>query len=372
MISPYFPPIMAGAEIYAYEVSKYLVRHGHEVDVITKHFGDLKGFEVMDGIKIHRVRSINLPKMRSLISMPAMFLKALSLDPDIIHAHIPYPSGILAYLINKVKKTPYIATSQGDELLDYPESKELKYLVPILKKALRNASHIHCISTALKKSLIENFDIDERKITIIPNGVDLKNFSPEKRANLKKKYGADFLIINVSRLTPKNNVETTLKVLKNVIEKIDDKLIKYLIVGEGPQKDDLKRIISQLGLNEYVEFLGWIDHKELPVYLSSSDLFIRIPVTEGLGNVFLESMACGTPVIAANVQGILDIVFDGYNGFLVNPFDESEITGRIVQLVNGDEDLRELSVNSLDFIKDYDWPIICEKTMAIYKKVGPS
>jgi glycosyltransferase involved in cell wall biosynthesis len=367
MISPYFPPIMAGAEIYAYELSKFIVEKEYEVDVITKHFGDLKSFELMDDIKIHRVRSFNLPKMRSFISFPAMFIKAYKIDCDLIHAHITYPSGIIAYLINKIKKTPYIVTSQGDELLDYPESKELKFILPLLKKVLKNAVHVHCISTALKKSLIENFGVAENKITIIPNGVDLKNFNPKKSGDLKKRFGADFLIINVSRLTPKNNVEASMRAFKKVVQKNPDKKIKYIIAGTGPLEKKLKGLTSELGLSQFVEFIGWIDHHELPLYLSSSDLFIRTPVTEGLGNVFLESMACATPVIASNVQGILDIVIDGHNGLLVNPLDEAEISKKIISLIENEEELKKLGKNCLNFIKDYDWPVICEKTLKVYE-----
>ncbi len=234
---------------------------------------------------------------------------------------------------------------------------------------MKNAVHVHCISSALKRSLIENFDVAENKISIIPNGVDLKNFSPKKSGELKKRFGADFLIINVSRLTPKNNVEATLRAFKKVVQKTPDKKIKYIIAGTGPLEKKLKGLTAELGLSQYVEFIGWIDHEKLPQYLSSSDLFIRTPVTEGLGNVFLESMACATPVIASNVQGILDIVIDGYNGILVDPFDDVETSKKIISLIENEEELKKLGKNCLNFIKDFDWEIICEKTQDIYKMV---
>lgn len=364
MISPYFPPIMAGAELYAYEISKYLVEKGYEVDVITKHFGDLQSHELMDGIKVHRARSFNLPKMRSLISMPAMFLKALKLDSDIVHAHITYPSGIIAYLVNKIKKTPYIVTSQGDELLDYPESKELKYITPILSIVLRNATKVHCISNALKDSLITKFKVPEEKIVVIPNGVDLEKFKPEPKKDLKKEHEADFVLINVSRLSPKNNIAKTIEAVKKVAEK--HKNFKYLIVGEGEERGNLERLIDKLNLGSTVIFTGWIGHNELPVYIAGAQAFIRTSVTEGLGIVFLEAMACGTPVIASRVHGILDIVEDHKTGLFVDPNDVDQTVDKIIELIENNDLRKSLSENGLEFVKNFDWVKICERSEKLY------
>lgn len=367
MISPYFPPIMAGAELYAYEVSKYLVKNGYEVDVITKHFGNLKSYEIIDGIRVHRVRTLDVPKLRSLISMPSMIIKALRMDYDIIHAHITYPSAIIAYIINKIKKTPYIVTCQGDELLDYPEGRELEYIKPGLAIALRNAAKVHSISNAIKNSLINNFNVPKEKIEVIPNGVDLKKFKPEPRIDLKKEFNTNFVLINVSRLSPKNNIAKTIEAVKIVHEKYTD--FKYLIVGDGEEKDNLEKLINKLGLNSAVILTGWIKHDELPAYIAGSDAFIRTSVTEGLGIVFLEAMACGTPVIASRVQGILDIVEDYKTGLLVEPNDANQIANKIMEIIENDDLRKRLSENGLNFVRNFDWVKICERTEKLYNDV---
>lgn len=363
-ITPYFYPIQAGAELYVYEVAKYLVKKNYEVSVLTKHFGNLTDFELIDGIKVYRVRSLDIPKLRSFIAFMPMLNKALRLEYDFIHAHITYPSAIIAYIINKIKKTPYIVTCQGDELLDYPESKELKYIKPILELALKNASKIHCISNAIKNSLINNFNISKSKIEVIPNGVDLKKFRPTAKINLKEKFNAEFILINVSRLSPKNNIEKTIEAFKLVSKK--HKNIKYLIVGEGKEKKNLKKLIDKLNLGSDVILMGWIRHDELPAYIAGSDAFIRTSITEGLGIVFLEAMACGTPVIASRVHGILDIVEDYKTGLLVDPNDVNQIAKKIAEIIE-DESLRErLSRNGINFVKNFEWAKICERSEKLY------
>lgn len=367
MITPYFAPELAGAELYAFEVSKYLVRKDHEVRVVTKHLGNLQSFEVLNGIAVHRVRALDFYKLRSLTALPFMIYKTwqLARECDLIHAHITYPGGMIAYLIKKMKNTPYIITSQGDELLDYPELKELKYIKMLLKIALKNADHIHCISRALKESLVKHFDVPGEKITIIPNGVDLKKFNPAK----KKRYDADFVFANVSRLVPKNNVRITIKAFKKVLDQFQNKKIKYIIIGDGEERKKLERLTRDLGLEENITFVGWIEHEELPPLIAGSDAFIRTSITEGLGVAFLEAMACGVPVIASKVQGILDIVKHEYNGLLVDPKNVNDIVSKMVLLVENEKLRDTLRKNGLELVKSYDWEEVCRNTEDIYKKV---
>lgn len=364
MITPYYLPYLAGAELYVYEVSKYLIKNGHKVNIVTKHFGNLKKFEVMGGINVYRVKSIDLPQIRSLIAFPFMFLKALKLakKSDLIHAHIAYPSGIIAMLIKSLTKKPYIITSQGDELMDYPEKKLLKFLKSPIKRSLKKANHIHCISKALFNNIKDFFDINPKNITIIPNGVDLNLFNSAKKVDLKKKFKSKNILINVSRLTKKNNVESVIKAMTKL-----DKNTRLIIVGDGPERKNLEQLAKKL--NVQVIFTGNIDHKKIPSLIKGADIFIRTPRTEGLGNVFLESMASNVPIIASPIGGILDIIKNNENGLLVNQNNVEEIASAIKKLLK-DNNLREkLIKNGSKFVKDYDWNTIGEKTFKIYKNL---
>jgi len=366
MISPYFYPEVGGAEFAAYEVAKWLVHEGHIVRVVTKHFGEFKDYEILDSIEIFRVRAKKIKGLQSLSAFPQMLRLSMRFaeDADVIHAHIPYPSGIIAYIIKKTKNKPYLITSQGSELLDYPEEKLLHIIKPIIEVTLRNANHIHAISEALKNSIVKNFGVDSKKVSVIPNGVDINLFNPSK--GRKDPNRKEKIIVSVSRLTEKNGLEYLIKAMPRVFEKIDAKLV---IVGDGDQRKILENLVKKLGIEDKVFFKGWIKYEEVPKIVASSDLFVRTSITEGLGTAFLEAMACGTPVIGSRVQGILDIIRDGYNGILVQPTDINEISESIIKVLE-DESLREsLIENGLRFVQRYKWENISQQYLELYKKI---
>jgi glycosyltransferase involved in cell wall biosynthesis len=366
MISPYFYPEIGGAEFAAYEVSKWLAQKGHKVRVVTKHFGEFKDYEVLNGIEVFRVRAKKIKGLQSLSAFPQMLRLSMRFagDADVIHAHIPYPSAIIAYIIKKVKNKPYLITSQGSELFDYPEEKPLRLIKPIIGLTLRNADHIHVISRALKNSIVKNFGIHPEKITIIPNGVDLNLFNPSR--GKKDHRRKEKIIVSVSRLTEKNGLDYLIKAMPEVLKKIDSKLI---IVGDGDQRTYLENLIKKLGIENKVVLKGWVKYEEVPKIIASADLFVRTSITEGLGTAFLEAMACATPVIGSRVQGILDIIQDGYNGILVSPTDVCEISKGIIRVLE-DDNLREsLIKNGLKFIEKYRWENISRQYLELYEKI---
>ncbi len=356
MISPYYLPYLAGAELYVKNIAEYLVKNEHKVAIITKRFNRLKKFERINNVDVYRIKSFNLPQLRSLIALPGMFFKTLRLskDYDLIHAHITYPSGIIAYFVKLLTGKKYILTLQGDELMNYPEKRLLKLLKFPIKIALKNASYVHCISNALKDNIVKNFGVDINKVIIIPNGVDIEHFKNAKKIDLKKRFNSKNIILTVSRLTAKNNIELLIK----SVDKL--KNVKLIIIGDGPEKEKLKRLS-----NNNVIFIGRIDNKEIASYMKGADIFIRTPITEGLGIVFLEAMAAGLSIISNDVGGIKDIVKDNYNSIVVK--NNVEDIKNAIETLLKDKKLREkLASNGLKFVKDYDWGIVNKRTIELY------
>lgn len=366
MISPYFYPEIGGAEFAAYEVSRWLAQEGHEVKVVTKHFGEFRDHELLYGVEVFRVRARRIKGLQSLSAFPGMLRQAVRLaeKADIVHAHIPYPSAIIACIIKKLKNKPYLVTSQGSELLDYPEERPLRAIKPITGITLKNADHIHAISRALKESIVKNFGIPHDKITIIPNGVDFNLFNPYR--GKKDPNRAEKIIVSVSRLTEKNGLDYLIRAMPQVLEKVDSKLI---IVGDGDQRTYLENLIKRLGIEDRVVLKGWVRYEDVPEIIASADLFVRTSITEGLGTAFLEAMACATPVVGSRVQGILDIIQEGYNGILVNPTDVQEIANSIIRVLE-DESLRSnLIKNGLKFVEKYRWDNISRQYLELYRKI---
>lgn len=363
LISPYFYPEIGGAEFAAYEVCKLFAKSGHKVKVVTKHFGEFKEHEILDGVEIFRVRAKRIKGMQSLSAFPSMLKLAMkfSKESDIVHAYIPYPSTIIAYIIKKLRKKPYIVTSQGSELLDYPEERAIKLLKPIIGVCLRKAEYVHVISNALKRSIVENYGVKESRIMVIPNGVNFNLFNIKMRKKSRKRK----VIVSVSRLTPKNGIEFLIRAMKIVLKEIDAELV---IAGEGEQRRYLENLAEELGIKDKIVFLGWVKYENVPEILSKADVFVRPSITEGLGTAFLEAMACGVPVIATNVQGIVDIIKHDYNGLLVEPKNVERIAESIIKVLE-DSELRErLIKNGLNFVERYKWSKIAKEYLEIYEK----
>lgn len=358
MISSYYLPYLAGAELYVKEIAERLVRDGNKVAVLTKSLGKLPSHEIINGVKVYRIKAVNASHARSPSAFPGMLSKGIKMarQADIVHAHIAYPNGILAYVIKKATGKEYILTLQGDELMDYPEKRLLKLLKWPIKIALRNASKVHCISNALAKKAVDYFNVDNGKIVVIANGVDIAKFNDAEKikiSNDKKR-----IVMTVSRLTRKNNVEILLRAMKHV------KKARLIVIGDGPEKKALVKMKKELGID--AEFLGNIKHSNLPGYLKNADVFVRTPITEGLGIVFLEAMAAGVPIIASSTGGINDIVKDNVNGVIVSNKNAREIAYAINKLLD-DKKLRAwLIENGRRFVKEYDWQIVYEKTKELY------
>ena len=369
MLSSYYYPFIGGAENYVKYVGEYLARKGWDVWVITKHFGDLKKLEVINGVKVYRIRVLNLWKMRSIFFLVPAYAVLKKSNPYIVHAHITYPNGILAMKLWFSNRIPYIDTMQGDELFDYPENAGLSVVKPFIGLALKFAYIIHSISNALKQSVLKNYkNLNDKKIIIIPNGIDTKIFSPKKHNELRKKYGADFIFINVSRLTKKNNILPTLYAFKNFLDETKSNT-KYLIVGDGVDREKILRVIEELNLKDKVVLVGAVENTKVPYFLNGSDVYIRTPVTEGLGIAYLEAMACAIPVIASNVQGINDIVFDGFNGYKVEPNNVEEIKEVMIKMYRDKKRYQEMSRNAQKFGKQFDWETICKNTERLYELI---
>ncbi len=364
MISSYYLPYLAGAELYVKEIAERLVKNGNKAAVLTKNLGNLKAFEVINDVKVYRVFSGNTSHLRSVIAFPKMFFNGLKMAKEcsLIHAHITYPNGIIAYLIARSRKKPYIITLQGDELMDYPEKRMLRMLKLPIGAALRNADKVHCISKALADAAVKNFGVAKDKTVIIPNGVDLAGFKNAKKIDLKKKYDAKKILISVSRLTDKNNIELVIRAMKHV-----DRQAKLIIIGDGPNKQKLLKLKKDLKVR--VEFLGNIEHDRIAGYLKGADLFVRTPKTEGLGIVFLEAMAAGLPIITSNVGGIPDIVKHNETGIITGNKDEKELAKAINSLLKDKKLSEKLMINGKEFIRDYDWGIIYKKTYQMYSEL---
>lgn len=333
LITPDFPPDTGGIQSYLYNL---FLRNPH-CDVIAPKNSKP---EIPYPSNLFRIRNLN-KQFKSKFNYFELIIKNLYLirkeKYNFIHCGHVFPIGLIGYYAKKMFGTPYVVYTYAMEVKQlYMQEGKVKNLY---LKVLNNANKIITISYYTKK-ILESIGVPSEKIIIIPPGVSLAEFSPGlKNENIIKKFGLDgkFTLLTVSRLVERKGHD---KVIESIIQlKSQLKNIVYLIVGQGPNEEYLRKLVKDNHLGDYVKFVGFIPDDELIDYYRTCDIFIMLSReieeqgdVEGYGIVFTEANACEKPVIGGFSGGVGDAIIDGVTGLLVDPTDIKEISKSIKTL----------------------------------------
>jgi glycosyltransferase involved in cell wall biosynthesis len=253
--------------------------------------------------------------------LPAVKKIQRDFDFDLIDAHYVYPDGFAAILLGRFFKKPVVVSARGSDIHLYSR---LPIIRRLLQYTLHKADKVIAVCQALKEGIVW-LGIPEEKIVVIPNGVDPAKFYPVQKEEAKKALGlpAKRVILSVGHLTPNKGFDLLIKAVKILYTELDEKNLYLVIVGEGKYRKELERIISLLDLDKQVKLTGDIPHHELYRWYSAADLFCLASGEEGWPNVLLESLSCGTPVVATPVGGIPEIIASDKVGLLTERSEEA-------------------------------------------------
>jgi glycosyltransferase involved in cell wall biosynthesis len=258
------------------------------------------------------------------------------LSPRIVHTHL-WEAGILGMLAGKLAGVPVIINTVHG-MHQWPAS---LHMLLLDRLANHFTDKIISVSEEIRKSCINVQGVSSEKIITIPNAVDIERFHglnsfDELRAHLGVSPSSA-LVGTVVRLVPEKRVDYLLKAARTVCNAVPQ--ARFLIIGDGPLREELEGLASQLGLMpEYARFLG--SRQDIPDLLLALDIFVLSSETEGLPVSMLEAMAASKPVIATRVGGIPQVIEDGFNGFLIPPHDPASLSKAILMLLK-DCTLRE-------------------------------
>lgn len=214
------------------------------------------------------------------------------------------------------------------------------YIDSFLKRqALINAHRIASFSHfTSSKILQQSKHLQSKKIFHLPPTVDQLQFYPmnEKPISLVRKYNLEQnrLILTVARLAPSEvykGYDVVIKALPKIIKEVPN--VKYLLVGKGEDIPRTRKILTEVGVTEYVILAGFVPNRELLYYYNLADVFVMPSKKEGFGIVFLEALACGKPVIAGNKDGSRDALLDGELGILIDPDDIYQVADAIIRVL---------------------------------------
>ncbi|WP_371187646.1 glycosyltransferase family 4 protein [Thalassotalea maritima] len=324
--------------------------------------------EVVDGVHIYHPKYLVVPKL-GMIFTP--FFMALSLIKtmrkihktgslyDVIDGHYFYPDGVAVAIVGKLYKIPFTLSARGSDLNLLPS-----YSIPrkMIQWSAKCADHCITVSQALRDVLI-GLGIDRSKITVIRNGVDLNLFTPstDRENNRKLLTSKKFIIVSVGNLVPLKGHDLIIR----AVAKIDD--AQLFLIGEGPRKENLQALAIAEGVADRITFLGRLKQSQVAEYFQIADVSILASSREGWANVLLESLACGTPVIATKVGGNPEIIADHTVGILIER-DYNSIV----------EAIRQIKSYGLcrDTIRNYaekfDWQEVSNKQYQIFCNLSVS
>jgi phosphatidylinositol alpha-1,6-mannosyltransferase len=233
----------------------------------------------------------------------------------------------MSLLFKRLLGRQYVAYSHGEEITS---TDGRRYQPKVRDAIFGNAAMVVAANEFARQNLLRIGIPDERIRKITP-GVDCARFQPEApRKELIERYGLQGkkVLLTVGRLVPRKGHRTVLEAIRQILPEIPD--LAYVIVGTGPEQDELKRLVAEWNLTDAVHFAGYVTETDLPAYYNLCDLFV-LPNSddrgdvEGFGMVFLEANACGKPVIAGRSGGTAEAVIDGATGFLVDPENPAEL-----------------------------------------------
>ena len=271
----------------------------------------------------------NLPSpkflLRTLILFPKAIRTANKIETENIdHLHVHYAShpALVAYIIHQFTGISYSITIHSHDIYDNHV---------MLKQKLGAAKFLVTIS---------NFNLDYlvkllgnwvgKKVFVIHSGVNLSEFVPQKVRNPNNSH--KFILLQIGSLHWKKGQTYFLKALKLLDSEIDN--LQVQIIGDGPERKKLERMIRELGLTNKVELLGAKTQSEVKQLLINADCYIQTSVSEGIPVALMEALACELPVISTNITGIPELVIHGKTGILIPPKDVAAIADAIKYIFN--------------------------------------
>jgi glycosyltransferase involved in cell wall biosynthesis len=377
MFTNYYIPSRGGIETSVINLCQGLESAGHETFIFAPEYPNWKDKEK----NIFRYKSFSFNYGGYFYVIPIPFLSKMksvveSLDLDIIHSHQPYSLGNEALEFSKNLDIPLVFTYhiKYEDYSHYipfiPSSVSKKYIRRITTKYSNRCDVVIAPSSAIKK-LLEDRGV-EADIDIIPSGINISRFGKDagKRNEVREKYGLkpkDVVLITASRIAKEKNIDFLIESF-SVIKK-SGKNIKFLIVGDGAEKEELERKVKDLNLENEIFFTGLVSRDEIVGLYQASDIFVFASLTETQGLVAVEAMASGLPVVAIKASGIEDIVKDKEDGILTgNSVDE--FSASVLQVAE-DENLRkEFSARAKTNSKEFSIELWIEKMVKLYENLA--
>ncbi|MEM3154016.1 MAG: glycosyltransferase family 4 protein [Candidatus Woesearchaeota archaeon] len=360
----YFP-FVGGAEVALREVMNRL-KNKYDFQVVTARMKMLPSTEIIDGIPVHRM-GFGIGWLDKLLFLPCLILYGLFHKADVVFGLLENQAALAARVVARMQGAKCVINLQSGDTEEWIKEK-LGIFYFLYNWVYGKKPQYVVLSRYLKDRAIQH-GVPADHIKIIPNGVDTKLFTRKgvdvKKVRRELGVGKKKVIITVSRLTLKNAVDDLIRAFALLRKDVPSILV---ICGTGEDEEKLKELARGLGVIDDIRFMGLIQHKELPKYLSSADVFVRPSLSEGFGNSFVEALACGVPIIGTPVGGIPDFLVDRKTGLFCKARNPEDLADKIKLLLRNKKLASAIAKNGRKMVKErYEWDIIATQFDEVLK-----
>ena len=380
-----YPPLIEGGLArHVRKLSEQLAADGVEVHVLTRGMEESPPEEEAGGVIVHRVREPKRPRelgefVTWVEHMNADMLAAGvelgdRFDFDLVHGH-DWLVAVAGDHLAKRFRCPLVVTIHATEYgrhQGWVDRHPQSHIHGIERWMANRAEQVITCSTYMREHVADVYGIDERRIAVIPNGIDPAELVPvDDLGRLRASFAAPHqrLVLLVGRLVYEKGFQIALEALPPLVKRLGN--VRFIVAGSGTHEQELRAQAVELGLDDHGTFVGWIGDDVLHSLYRISDLCVVPSIYEPFGLVALEAMASGCPCLVADTGGLREVVPNDDVGLRFRSRDPGSL-GAMAERLLTDSELRErLVADASEHVLRFDWADVAERTAVLYGEHAP-
>lgn len=357
-----------------------LIKHGHEVLVVTSELPSESNYEDDLNDNILRVPGLEIQALYGYRACNIYSFKGMkeikSMNIEVIHVQTEFGIGIFGRIVGEALNIPVVYTyhTMWADYSHYVNPINSTAIDGLIKKAITRISKFYgdksaelIVPSIKTKEALKKYGIN-KNMHIIPTGLELEKFDPKNKnekliKQIKEKYGItnQFVITFLGRIAKEKSIDVIIEAMKEIVK--ENTNVLFLVVGGGPYLDELKELVKDDHIEKYIVFTGPKSSQEVPSYYHLSNVFVSASITETQGLTYIEAMASGIPAVARYDQNLEDVIINGVNGFFFKETDE--LVSILLKMINNDcsNMAKEAYLHAMKFSSE----VFYEKVIDVYK-----